>query len=245
MDADESVLDVEWSHSIAPGAKILFGVSPPDAGDDLFATVEYMVNNGLANFISLSWGEPEDAMDPFYALAYHEIFLQAAAEGIGVFASSGDSGAYEDVVGYPYQSALYPSVDPMVTGWAGRAITYSRGTAMSLPSPGTSTTSGCRHTSTTSSSGEPGAVTPYSTQCPPCINTSTRLEDPCLMEGYRFFERSSFLPFIWGYLINGGPVPTEGLPWYRAVEYLLEPGLYSPVGGPGGATPTWPLTPTP
>ncbi|MFP3045776.1 MAG: S53 family peptidase [Thermocladium sp.] len=228
----ESVLDVEWSHSIAPGAKIVFGVSP-DSGDDLFATVEYMVNNGLANFISLSWGEPEDAMDPFYALAYHEIFLQAAAEGIGVFASSGDSGAYEDVIGYPYQSALYPSVDPMVTGvggtsnyifpWNGHEFTF----AWNFYDFGVPPFFG-----DTIFWGSGGGYSIFYAM--PLYQYLYAFGGPMgLMEGYRFFERSSFLPFIWGYLFNGGPVPTEGLPWYRSVEYFLEPGLYSAVGARG------------
>ncbi len=230
--AGESVLDVEWSHSIAPGAKILFGVSP-DSGDDLFATVEYMVNNGLANFISLSWGMPEDAMDPFYALAYHEIFLQAAAEGIGVFASSGDSGAYEDVVGYPYQSALYPSVDPMVTGvggtsnyifpWNGHEFTFAWNFYDFGVPP---------YFADTGFWGTGGGYSIFYAM--PLYQYLYAFGGPMgLMEGYRFFERPSFLPFIWGYLINGGPVPTEGLPLYRSVEYLLEPGLYSPVGARG------------
>lgn len=228
----ESVLDVEWSHSIAPGAKILFAVSP-DSGDDLYATVEYIVNNGLANFISLSWGAPEDAMDPFYALAYHEIFLQAAAEGIGVFASSGDSGAYEDVIGYPYQSALYPSVDPMVTGvggtsnyifpWNGHEFTF----AWNFYDFGVPPFFG-----DTSFWGSGGGYSIFYAM--PLYQYLYAFGGPMgLMEGYRFFERSSFLPLIWGYFINGGPVPTEGLPWYRSVEYFLEPGLYSAVGARG------------
>jgi Predicted protease len=124
--AVESALDIEYAHTMAPGANILLVISPT-SGDDLFVDVEYVVANHLANFISLSWASPEDAYyipPPGYNLlyAYDEIFMQAAAEGIGVFAASGDWGAF-DLFVIPFEpSVWYPASDPWVTGVGGTTL---------------------------------------------------------------------------------------------------------------------------
>ena len=122
----ETALDIEYAHTMAPGANILLVVSP-DSGDDLFVDIEYVVAHHLANFISLSWGAYEDWFylpPPSYNLlyAYDEIFMQAAAEGIGVFAGSGDWGAF-DVFIIPFEpSTFYPASDPWVTGVGGTEL---------------------------------------------------------------------------------------------------------------------------
>jgi len=122
----ESALDIEYAHTMAPGANILLVISPT-SGDDLFVDVEYVVANHLANFISLSWASPEDAYyipPPSYNLlyAYDEIFMQAAAEGIGVFAASGDWGAFDLFVSPIEPSVWYPASDPWVTGVGGTTL---------------------------------------------------------------------------------------------------------------------------
>jgi len=124
--AVESALDIEYAHTMAPGANILLVISPT-SGDDLFVDVEYVVANHLANFISLSWASPEDAYyipPPSYNLlyAYDEIFMQAAAEGIGVFAASGDWGAFDLFVSPIEPSVWYPASDPWVTGVGGTTL---------------------------------------------------------------------------------------------------------------------------
>ena len=61
---------------------------------------------------------------PSYNLlyAYDEIFMQAAAEGIGVFAASGDWGAF-DLFIIPFEpSVWYPASDPWVTGVGGTTL---------------------------------------------------------------------------------------------------------------------------
>jgi len=126
----ETALDIEYAHTMAPGANILLVISP-DSGDDLYVDIEYVVNNSLANFISLSWGAYEDMFyypPPAYNLlyAYDEIFMQAAAEGVGVFAASGDSGAFDTywlAYNMPMEaSVLNPASDPWVTGVGGTTL---------------------------------------------------------------------------------------------------------------------------
>ncbi|ABW00856.1 S53 family peptidase [Caldivirga maquilingensis] len=227
----ESVLDNEWVHAIAPGARIVFGVSP-DAGDDLYVTIEYMVNESLVNFISLSWGLSEDYLDPYYALAYDQIFMQAAAQGIGVFASSGDSGAYEF---YPFVSAFHPSIDPWVTGVGGTT---------SYLFPG-----GSRFIT---------AWSFYSFGLPPWDliywgsggGYSIFFDMPLYQYQYifnligegNFYEQTQFQPLIWGLLlgqffVNEPYVPTLNInpytPLYRTFEWMLYPSLYVPIGAKG------------
>ncbi|WP_243671420.1 S53 family peptidase [Vulcanisaeta sp. JCM 16161] len=122
----ETALDIEYAHTMAPGAKILLVISPT-SGDDLFTDIEYVVAHHLANFISLSWASPEDAyyIPPVsYNLlyGYDEIFMQAAAEGIGVFAAAGDWGAFDLFVSPIEPSVWYPASDPWVTGVGGTTL---------------------------------------------------------------------------------------------------------------------------
>jgi len=137
----ETMIDMEYSHVMAPQAHILEVSSSTDY-DDLYASIEYVVNNQLANVISLSWGQWEDLFyctNPTYGcgtpataalmLGYDEIFQQAAAQGIGVFVSSGDYAAYD----FPYFSSFFPpygevsasspATDPWVSGVGGTTLT--------------------------------------------------------------------------------------------------------------------------
>jgi len=130
--ATETAIDMQYSHTMAPQAHILEVTSSTDY-DDLYASIEYVVNNQLANMISLSFGSWEEGFyctsaaygcaPPVSAalmLGYDEIFQQAAAEGIGVFASSGDYGAYTPYTGDV--SASSPATDPWVSAVGGTTL---------------------------------------------------------------------------------------------------------------------------
>lgn len=130
--ATETGIDTQYSHVMAPGAHILEVTASTDY-DDLYAAVEYIVNSHAANMISLSFGEWEDL---FYCtsgtygcsppntaglmLGYNEIFQQAAAEGIGVFVSTGDYAAFDPY--YGTISASAPATDPWVTAVGGTTL---------------------------------------------------------------------------------------------------------------------------
>jgi len=135
----EIALDVEWAHAMAPGAHIELYVAANN-GPALYQAVEDAIlgTNGTItvqkpNIISLSWGIPENdigssaAVAPVYGLNYpwlDQVFQQAAARGITVFASAGDWGAYDQAFGQtsPYGGAIYPSTDPFVTGVGGTTL---------------------------------------------------------------------------------------------------------------------------
>ena len=87
----EVTLDVEMVHALAPGAKIVL-VAAPNNYADLDEADNWVIVHHYANIISNSWGLASDAMNPGKASRDERIFMQAAAEGIGVNFSSGDCG---------------------------------------------------------------------------------------------------------------------------------------------------------
>jgi subtilase family serine protease len=90
MEAD---LDVEWSGGVAKGATIKFVVSAStNASDGVDLSNQYIVNNNLAAVMSVSFGACEAAMGSGNQF-YNALWQQAAAQGISVFISSGDSGS--------------------------------------------------------------------------------------------------------------------------------------------------------
>lgn len=110
MNADESEADIDtqWSGSVAPGATIDFVVSQSTTttdGVDLSAL--YAVDNNLAPVLSESFGECETNLGTGGVQFYGSLWEQAAAQGISVFVSSGDSGAAGcDDPNLPAQSGL-------------------------------------------------------------------------------------------------------------------------------------------
>lgn len=93
-DELESDLDVEWSGAVAKGATIDLVVSAStnsSAGVDLSAN--YIVDNNIAPVMSESYGACELDMGTAGNQFYNELWQQAAAEGITVFVSAGDSGS--------------------------------------------------------------------------------------------------------------------------------------------------------
>ncbi len=58
----EIALDVQWAHSIAPGAKIVVVAAAGQETTDFLAAMTYIVNNHLGNVVSDSWGEDLDIL---------------------------------------------------------------------------------------------------------------------------------------------------------------------------------------
>src|SRR5262249_52384300 len=58
----EIALDVQWAHSIAPGAKIIVVATPGQESADFLAGMTYIVNHNLGNVVSDSWGEDLDLL---------------------------------------------------------------------------------------------------------------------------------------------------------------------------------------
>ena len=93
-DEPEAVLDVSWSGAVAKNATVDLVVSASTetaSGVDLSAL--YIVDNDLAPVMSESYGECESALGNAGNAFYNALWQQAAAEGITVLVSAGDSGS--------------------------------------------------------------------------------------------------------------------------------------------------------
>jgi subtilase family serine protease len=128
----ETCLDVEQSGGLAPQAKMVVYDAPNS--DSGFIDMFYKAaSDNVVDTLSVSWGSSE----VFYfaaleggvdytneMLAFHQVFLESAAQGISVFAASGDSGAI-DTFGILDGAPLtvdYPASDPAITAAGGTTV---------------------------------------------------------------------------------------------------------------------------
>jgi subtilase family serine protease len=91
----ETSLDVEWAHSIAPGANIVLVLGPNSRLTSLDAANLFAIENGFGNVLSNSFGTPEIRLvdlDPAELTVENSISELAASLGISQHVSSGDSG---------------------------------------------------------------------------------------------------------------------------------------------------------
>jgi subtilase family serine protease len=93
-DESEADIDVQWSGSVAPQATIDYlDSATTETTDGVDLSAVYIVENNLAPVLSESYGLCELAMGTAGNQFYSALWQQAAAQGISVFVSSGDSGA--------------------------------------------------------------------------------------------------------------------------------------------------------
>lgn len=93
-DETESFLDLEVLGGIAPKAKINYYTSDDtDISSGLFDAIERAVDDNLVSVLSISFGECEAGLGSSTTQFLSEKYQQAAAQGITVTVSSGDSGA--------------------------------------------------------------------------------------------------------------------------------------------------------
>jgi subtilase family serine protease len=125
--AEETSLDVEWAHAMAPGAGILLVETPEvtttaGAFDNIANAERSIVDSHQADVISQSFGFSERLSEKRGLLPLHRVYRDAAAKGITVVASSGDEGpAYFDPQTgiYLAPDVSWPASDPLVTGVGG------------------------------------------------------------------------------------------------------------------------------
>jgi subtilase family serine protease len=118
----EETLDVEAVHTMAPGASIHFVGVKSCNNIDFVPALNDLVDGHKADIVSNSYGNlgESTAAD---RNATGRILTQAAAEGIGFYFSSGDSGD-ESSSGYggPIPSADFPASSPLVTAVGGTSL---------------------------------------------------------------------------------------------------------------------------
>ncbi len=95
----ETALDVEWAHSIAPGANIINVTTNPaevlgvQGFPAMMNAEQFIVDHHEANVITQSFGAAEETFGSTQSLLnLRHAFISAAANGVTVLASSGDGG---------------------------------------------------------------------------------------------------------------------------------------------------------
>lgn len=121
----EETLDVESAHAVAPGAQITYVGAASCYDEDLLDSLSKIVDNHLADIVSNSWGETEDAQTPDLAAAYDQVFQFGAVEGIGFYYSSGDDG--DEVAASGTKQTDIPASSAWVTAVGGTSLAVGKG----------------------------------------------------------------------------------------------------------------------
>jgi subtilase family serine protease len=136
--ADETTLDVEYAHSIAPGARIVLVETPVAETEGVTGFPEMMnaekalIDYGVGDVISQSFGATENTFPGFGQGNYSSLlslryaFTDAFAHNVTVLAASGDDGAtnakLDGLTLYPQRVNSWPSADPLVTSVGGAQL---------------------------------------------------------------------------------------------------------------------------
>jgi subtilase family serine protease len=133
--AEETSLDVQWSHALAPDANIVVLTSPVAETQgvpgmpEFYALEQYALNHHLGKIISQSWATTENTLfnksSRFVLNQFEQLYQRAANEHVSVFASSGDAGVSNpDVNGniYPFPTVGFPASSLLVTAVGGTSL---------------------------------------------------------------------------------------------------------------------------
>ncbi|WP_031476597.1 S53 family peptidase [Streptomyces bicolor] len=121
----EETLDVEAVHAVAPGAQVTYVGAASCHDEDLLDSLSKIVDHHLADLVSNSWGETEDAQTPDLAAAYDQVFQFGAVEGIGFYYSSGDDG--DEVASSGTKQVDIPASSAWVTAVGGTSLAVGKG----------------------------------------------------------------------------------------------------------------------
>ncbi|HET8895027.1 MAG TPA: S8 family serine peptidase, partial [Gaiellaceae bacterium] len=118
--AEETSLDVQWAHAMAPGAKLVLAVAPNPHGDAINSVEAKIFADPAFHgaIVSQSFGIPEYLVKGNNAQILQGVqnYELARANGITVLASAGDNGATN---GASTQNAGFPASDPNVLAIGG------------------------------------------------------------------------------------------------------------------------------
>jgi subtilase family serine protease len=116
--AGEETLDIEAVHTMAPGADIVY-IGAPNNYRDMDAIMNRVVDNHLADIVSNSYGYGGEALPPGYIKPQLDTQIQAAAEGMSLFFSSGDNADETNGVSGATPTPDWPASSPWVTAVGG------------------------------------------------------------------------------------------------------------------------------
>lgn len=119
----ETALDAEAIHGAAPDAKIIYAPAAGPYNSYLLTATQNLVNANQVQVITNSWGGGETS-----SAFLHNVYVQAASQGISVMASSGDDGDNTYSNGSASKarpSADYPASDSQLTSIGGTSLGIS------------------------------------------------------------------------------------------------------------------------
>ncbi|MFC8504554.1 protease pro-enzyme activation domain-containing protein [Pedococcus sp. NPDC057267] len=122
--AGEETLDVEAVHTMAPGAHITY-IGSPNNGRDMDAIMNRVVDEHLADIVSNSYGYGSEALPAGTIKPSLDTQVQAAAEGISLFYSSGDNADETNAVAGATPTPDWPASSPYVTAVGGTSAGVS------------------------------------------------------------------------------------------------------------------------
>ena len=145
----EVALDVEWAHATAPLANIMLVETPTaevlgvQGFQQMMNAEDVLIKNHKVDVISQSFGSGEGAFNNGLASLkqLEQAFVDAQANKISVFASSGDGGSTNSMktpvkkpTPIPYPSVIWPASDPLVTAVGGTYLCTSAVTGATVDS---------------------------------------------------------------------------------------------------------------
>src|SRR5204862_4751717 len=124
--AEETGLDAQWAHSIAPGANLLLVETPRSETEgvqglpEIVKAENFVINHHLGDVISQSFGATENTFPSVQSLRrLRSAVRNAFAHHVTVLGSSGDTGATSFKLNladlYTHRVNSWPSSDPLVT----------------------------------------------------------------------------------------------------------------------------------
>jgi len=134
--AGETTLDVEYAHTVAPGANLLLVETPVSETEgvhgfpQIIKAEEYVLNHHLGDVISQSFSATEQTFPAKSAVqALRGAYLLADKDKVTVLTASGDSGAadvgLDQSTYYLFPVTSWPDSDPLVTGVGGTQLHFN------------------------------------------------------------------------------------------------------------------------
>jgi subtilase family serine protease len=143
--AGETTLDVEYAHTVAPGASILLVETPVSETEgtqgfpQIVAAEQYVLAHHLGDVISQSFSATEETFPNAIAVdTLRAAYLAADKDKVTVLAASGDSGAadvgLDQTTYYLHPVTSWPDSDPLVTGVGGTQLHFNAAGKPTAPS---------------------------------------------------------------------------------------------------------------
>lgn len=121
--AGETLLDIEYAGAMGPGAELNVYVAANASLVTFTKAYNQVVMDNTSAVMSTSWGLYDNGWGANLIETSEQIFMQAAAQGISMFAAAGDNGAADNGPGL--NNADYPSSSVYVTAANGTELTIS------------------------------------------------------------------------------------------------------------------------